>query len=191
MQPTAIKRGKKRKPPPIPLLGDWSLFPKVYELPMLPVGGRVESSRMEKRHLTMTNIIPNLYLGSACDANDVEVLSKTGIKHVLTLSIDDLVGERLPGITYHRVAIEDRPDADIDSTFSSTYTIIDTCLKLSESILVHCSRGISRSPTIVAAYLLKNGNQTSVNECLSELERKRPQILPNLGFELWLKRIFP
>lgn len=48
-------------------------------------------------------------------------------------------------------------------------------------MLVHCQAGISRSPTIVIAYLMKKFN-LKLDDAYSQVRSKRPIISPNLVF---------
>ena len=53
-------------------------------------------------------------------------------------------------------------------------------------ILVHCSAGMSRSPTIVAAFLMKR-RQMTLMQALKQIVDVRPQVCPNPGFIQQLK----
>ena len=46
---------------------------------------------------------------------------------------------------------------------------------------VHCYKGQSRSPTIVAAYLIAT-LKVSTSDALEAIKAKRPMVLPNHGF---------
>ncbi|KAG5644155.1 hypothetical protein DXG03_009050 [Asterophora parasitica] len=50
-----------------------------------------------------------------------------------------------------------------------------------KKILIHCSAAVSRSPTIVAAYLMRHHNMT-LREALGTIIRARPAVCPNPGF---------
>lgn len=58
-------------------------------------------------------------------------------------------------------------------------------------VLVHCSAGISRSPTLVLAYMIKNENLT-VEEALKKMRSLRSIIDPNFSFiaqlRVWEKK---
>jgi len=47
---------------------------------------------------------------------------------------------------------------------------------------VHCAAGISRSSSVVAAFLLSKKMFPGLNECLQFLKTKRPKIDPHPGF---------
>ena len=76
---------------------------------------------------------------------------------------------------------------------------IDFLLKLADlfimlflkgnKVLVHCQGGISRSPTLVIAYLVQKKNLTLGNS-FELVREKRPIIDPNEGFLYQLKERF-
>ena len=75
------------------------------------------------------------------------------------------------------ICIDDAARADIAQHF-------DDCIKFVKSadkVLVHCSAGISRSVTIVIAYLVREKNM-DVDEALDFIQTKRPRANPNNGF---------
>jgi len=48
-------------------------------------------------------------------------------------------------------------------------------------VLVHCQAGISRSATLVIAYLIKH-QKMNLKDAYLHVKSKRPQIGPNKGF---------
>jgi protein-tyrosine phosphatase len=49
------------------------------------------------------------------------------------------------------------------------------------SILVHCMQGISRSPSIVIAYLMKC-KKYNLTRALKTVKHRRPEVKPNQAF---------
>lgn len=93
------------------------------------------------------------------------------------------------------VKINSIPFADVfsidlqDIYYENIYMYFETLNHLfvhrkSENILVVCAAGISRSATLVLAYLLKQ--KFTLRNAISFLRHKRPQIRPNNGFQLQL-----
>lgn len=56
-----------------------------------------------------------------------------------------------------------------------------------QKVLVHCVQGISRSSTLVSAYLMRHKGW-GAEQALEHLQRVRPIICPNDGFRLQLKQ---
>ena len=80
-------------------------------------------------------------------------------------------------ITTIRIPIDDLPeDSEILLSYlpSITEKIHEAILKR-KKVLVHCSMGISKSCTVVAAYLIRYYNVTSVDEVISFIKEKRKE----------------
>ena len=58
--------------------------------------------------------------------------------------------------------------------------------KKDTNILVHCSAGISRSPTLVLAYMIKRHHLT-LDEAFDKMRQLRPIVDPNVSFILQLR----
>ncbi|CAF4410453.1 unnamed protein product, partial [Adineta steineri] len=71
--------------------------------------------------------------------------------------------------------------------FDKTNELLHGFYEKNECCLVHCAAGISRSATIVLAYLMKYHHNT-LKDAYTFLHDKRPQISPNKGFLLQLIR---
>lgn len=69
----------------------------------------------------------------------------------------------------------------VDKFFDETHNFIEEARRNRCNILVHCKAGISRSPTIAIAYLMK-WKRLHLQEAYNFVKRCRPQISPNLNF---------
>ena len=84
-----------------------------------------------------------------------------------------------------RLCLRDKASEDISATFYSAVDMIERCRAQRRKVLVYCQRGISRSATIVLAYLIWQSN-LSYEEALAFVKRRRPSVNPNVGFCLQL-----
>jgi atypical dual specificity phosphatase len=132
---------------------------------------------------------PSLYLGPSSTASSQSFLTANSISHVL--SVGATPTHTVDGVTYHRLSLNDSPSSSISKVSDAACEIIDAALSTkggTGKILVHCSAGISRSPTIVVAYLMKR-HEMSLRSALGKVIRARPQVSPNPGFLQQLKEM--
>lgn len=109
----------------------------------------------------------------------------------------------IPGITHHiRFCIEDECHADISKHFDDAIEFIKaahsrnqkvshfpsyySCLYLichTEfillKVLVHCHQGVSRSASILIAYMVYTGISSGVSDALISIKSQRQQVQPN------------
>ncbi|KAJ7332239.1 hypothetical protein JRQ81_014419 [Phrynocephalus forsythii] len=118
------------------------------------------------------------------DGKDLDQLSRHNITHVI--AIHDSAQPYIPGITYLRIGLQDTPDANIKKHFKECIHFIHSCRLRGGSCLVHCLAGISRSTTIVVAYVMAV-TQLSWHEALEAVKAVRPVANPNPGFRQQLE----
>ncbi|XP_068111492.1 dual specificity protein phosphatase 13A-like isoform X2 [Hyperolius riggenbachi] len=84
-------------------------------------------------------------------------------------------------ITYHGVPANDSPDFDMSQYFYSASEFIHKALTSpGDRVLVHCAVGISRSATLVLAYLMIH-HHLSLTQAIEKVQENR-WICPNIGF---------
>lgn len=136
------------------------------------------------RHSVVTNII----------TKECDILEEQNIKVVISAltekEYDDyIIGkEDFPNIEWHRLVIDDDEKEDISKYFSKVNKIINEAITRDKNVIVHCAGGISRSPTLVIAYLMIQ-NKWNYEEAFNFVKRKRPHIEPNIGFIRQLKEL--
>ena len=122
-----------------------------------------------------SEILPNhLYLGDFTSANSPE----RAYSHVISLGTENEHLAYDPRHSKHtRIILDDVDDAPISNYFEQCFDIIDSgCC-----VLIHCWAGVSRSATIVLAYLMRRkGMALDVAWCF--VKEKRSCINPNDGF---------
>eukprot|EP00037_Helgoeca_nana_P023953 m.251055 g.251055 ORF g.251055 m.251055 type:complete len:333 (-) comp26496_c0_seq1:2379-3377(-) len=127
-----------------------------------------------------TMVFENLLLGGQKDADDLELLKKLGVSAVLNVTPDPPTHSHGPDICYKQLPILDTWHQNVSSYFDETFDFIEAH-RGKGSVLVHCRAGISRSPTIVMAYLMKKNNWT-LDMTYSHVRQSRGIISPNLDF---------
>ena len=96
-----------------------------------------------------------LYHGDLGHASNLHLLQKLDIRHIIDicdLALDQVILENFNVLW---INLDDELQADIKKHFDETNAFLYSCKKKNEKVLVHCQMGISRSSTIVLAYLMK------------------------------------
>lgn len=133
----------------------------------------------------MSQIIENLWLGPIDLVHDFDFLTENNITHVLSI-IDLKVNVADPSINQLSINLYDHEEAPIQKHFATCVSFIKEALTCGGAVYVHCFAGISRSPTIVAAYLIATRNLSS-KDALALIQKQRPIIDPNNGFRAALE----
>lgn len=126
-------------------------------------------------------IIPNLWLGSIKNEQNKCWMKRKNITCDIHAMENDADNHNHYKHFLH-IPVTDAPEANIFQYFHSTVKYIDKKLKKKHKILLHCRAGISRSATLVAAYLIWKNKNWSVKDSLDYIRRKRNFINPNPGF---------
>lgn len=78
--------------------------------------------------------------------------------------------------------ILDDPDEELDAIISPCLDFINSNLAIANcTVIVHCMSGISRSASIIVAYIASK-YECSIEEAVVTVRQKRPFICPNDGF---------
>eukprot|EP01103_Thecamoeba_quadrilineata_P008632 TRINITY_DN1836_c0_g1_i1.p1 TRINITY_DN1836_c0_g1~~TRINITY_DN1836_c0_g1_i1.p1 ORF type:complete len:401 (+),score=63.24 TRINITY_DN1836_c0_g1_i1:69-1271(+) len=130
-----------------------------------------------------TMISEKLYLGSWMSTRNKHFLKSEGITHIFCVA-DRLKFFHEGEFEFRRITIDDCESEDIKQHFLDSIKymneIVGEPTKVNK-VLVHCAMGISRSATIVIAYLMSTKKYT-FEEAYEFVREKRPIICPNSGF---------
>eukprot|EP00730_Choanoeca_flexa_P012460 TRINITY_DN4296_c0_g1_i2.p1 TRINITY_DN4296_c0_g1~~TRINITY_DN4296_c0_g1_i2.p1 ORF type:complete len:355 (+),score=35.84 TRINITY_DN4296_c0_g1_i2:208-1272(+) len=126
-----------------------------------------------------SEILPYLYVGAEGHAQDRALLDKLGIGYILNLTTRG--AKKHEGIVQHTIPIRDCWNQNLADHFDDAFSFICRARDAKSKILVHCVAGISRSPTVAIAYIMKELNKT-LQEAYSMVKDKRPSVAPNLDF---------
>ncbi|XP_042899230.1 dual specificity protein phosphatase 10 [Parasteatoda tepidariorum] len=172
---------------PVLLRGGWREFSKSQSDSCLSPPAMNEEDRPSEylpsnlENTKATAILPFLYVGNAKDAEDVCRLKELGIGYVLnvTSQVPGYCDEH--GFAFLRLPAMDSYQQNIKQYFKKAFAFIDEARQRNSAVLVHCQAGISRSATIVIAYLMYHTNMSSM-DAYKMVKNKRPIISPNLHF---------
>ncbi|KAJ1527410.1 hypothetical protein ONE63_007392 [Megalurothrips usitatus] len=135
-----------------------------------------------KPDLQVAEILPShLYLGSQDVTQDAELIKKHGITHILSLGVRVPSLPHCPNLSYNFVPALDLPDESIDTILCTTLPLMEEILRKGGCLYVHCNAGVSRSPTVVIAYLIAHRG-LSYGEASALVKERRPSTNPNPGF---------
>ncbi len=134
----------------------------------------------------MSEIMPSfLYLGSMQDANDVAALTSSGISHILCMAEEAPLTVRSdslgPTLQFLHLPVGDNLSSNLEVHFPAAFTFLDGAKLAGGRVLVHCQMGISRSATVVIAYVMRS-LRLSYEEALNYVRHRRRVIDPNLTF---------
>lgn len=135
------------------------------------------------RSTEITKLFDYLFLGSQKDALDNELLLRHGITRVINLSENCPRPTSLPDDLQHflRIPVNDTYSAKLLPHFDSAYQFIENAKQEGEKVLIHCLAGISRSPTVAIAYVMRSRKMTN-DEAYNFVKCRRPTISPNFNF---------
>jgi predicted protein tyrosine phosphatase len=128
-----------------------------------------------------------LYLGDVEDATNESFLKTNNIKHILNCTLDIPFSNISSIVTTQRIPVQDSSQENIYKYFEQAIDYILMAKGRNEAVLVHCRAGISRSVTIVVAYLMKEKGW-DFTTALKYVKSKRSLADPNIGFCLQLVR---
>ncbi|GJP45639.1 hypothetical protein CLOM_g5002 [Closterium sp. NIES-68] len=121
-----------------------------------------------------------LYLGSLNSASNRDALLELGIKSIVTVANDTGTPQFPDTFSYTVVHVADAMSVDLATHFDGCFTAIEEGRKAG-GVLVHCLAGMSRSATIVIAYMMKTKGW-DLRTSLSHVRQCRPIVQPNIGF---------
>lgn len=129
-------------------------------------------------------IVPGLFIGHLGCATDPINLKNHKITRIVDVSRRPYVPP--PGVVVLRIPIPDVADYDIRKILRTTNNFIEQSLKQGHCVLVHCWWGISRSASVVIAYLMAK-YRINYDSAFELVKRKRSVVQPNAGFVRFLK----
>ncbi|KAJ0059477.1 hypothetical protein NL108_018504, partial [Boleophthalmus pectinirostris] len=125
----------------------------------------------------MSQILPSLFLSGADGAQNAALVSRTGITLIVNVTLCHS-SPPPPGVEVLRVPVSDLPSAPLHRHFDR---VAERIHGNSGKTLVHCAAGMSRSPALVMAYLMRFRG-VSLRQAHALVRERRPLIRLNRGF---------
>ena len=128
----------------------------------------------------IVEIIPNIWISDIKDAHNINFIKFNRIKIIINCS-ENLKFPKITGIKQIRIPVSDsQSDIDIDNMNYYLPDICDTIYKIlnhsyntETRILIFCFSGKQRSPTIIAAMLIKYLN-INLQQAVTIIQTKLP-----------------
>merc|ERR1711971_1165553 len=154
-------------------------------LPDLPSPSELCDTKDIENH-PATQVLPHLNLGNMRDASNISVLTRLNIRYILNVTAKAATYSIPSGFQYKHLEAADNGFQNLRQFFEEAFEFIEAAKAANSGVLIHCQAGISRSPTIAIAYLMKNYGMPMA-EAYKFVKTKRSIISPNLNFmgQLW------
>lgn len=151
----------------------------------------------------ISHIYKCLYVSGCPESCELFKLNQYNIKAILHLGIEPKSESTIAkytanGIDHKFIQVPDKSCNDIISVCESQcFDYIDSFTRKNQNILVHCRMGVSRSPTVVAHFLMrhmfeymryKKEVRPVMDDILQLIRNSRPCANPNKGFMRQLKK---
>ncbi len=125
-----------------------------------------------------------IYLGALEHSMDKKFILDKNIQSIVCVTMEEPFfknDQDMSHITFLHVPLLDTCNETIHDHFIGVSDFIEKQVQLGKSVLIHCQMGISRSATLLCAYLISKKSMLS-KDAIKFLKDKRPQVEPNFGF---------
>lgn len=144
-------------------------------------GGLVKRDKIAFFDKECSKVAEHIYLGGDAVARDKDILKQHGITHIL-----NCVGFVCPeyfkaDFVYRTLWLQDSPSEDITSILYDVFDYFEDVREKGGRVFVHCCQGVSRSTSLVIAYLMWREGQ-SFDDAFQYVKAARGIADPNMGF---------
>jgi len=135
----------------------------------------------------MSLIVDHLYLSPVVVSRDAAFFKSKKISHVLVAAKS--LKQHFPDVvTYHQLQLSDNPTANISKYFAECIRFLHEAITKEKNVLVHCMGGISRSTSVVIAYIMFTLN-LPFDKAYEFVKKQHGKTNPNPGFVSQLKKL--
>eukprot|EP00741_Cyanophora_paradoxa_P021444 tig00021352_g20701.t1 len=132
---------------------------------------------------------PFLYLGTGRDALDLDCLGRLGITRIFNLAPNVIHTGQVfygEGFQYSEIDAVDTDEFPIrEKAFGPAFEFFDNARRDKARVLCHCQAGVSRSATVVIAYVMRErhlGAEAAIRHVSAQRNPRKLIVYPNDGF---------
>ena len=133
-------------------------------------------------------VTEGLFVSGIQAANNLDSLRRKGITVIINLVSSFQQNQFENDFNYISYNIRDNCHTSIKKELQELANKIKFHIENGDKVLVHCKKGISRSPSIAIGYLIKYGGM-NFDSAIAHIQEKDDRISPNVGFLLQLKTL--
>eukprot|EP00744_Colponema_vietnamica_P001481 GILI01002450.1.p1 GENE.GILI01002450.1~~GILI01002450.1.p1 ORF type:complete len:251 (+),score=51.69 GILI01002450.1:185-937(+) len=134
-----------------------------------------------------SKVLDFVYIGSAVTAAQKDEMQRLGIGYIINVTGSS--PNFFPNdFQYMNARLVDADHENIGKHFNAAFNFIEEGRRKGQSVMVHCAAGMSRSATLVIAYLMKHHGMT-LKSAYNFTRTRRNVISPNPGFMRQLARL--
>eukprot|EP00941_MAST-03F_sp_MAST-3F-sp1_P006272 g6272.t1 len=147
--------------------------------------GQIETVEWIRMRDGCSFILKYLYCGNSVAASNPDELARVGITHIVNCSTQHVADYYPEKYKYLSLQLRDNNKQDLTAVLYLVLQFIEDARESNGKVLVHCLRGISRSPALCAAYLMWL-HDWGCSDALTYVRKCRPITDPNADFVLQL-----
>ena len=136
----------------------------------------------------IVQVTEGLFVSGVKSANNLGVLRRKGIDLIVNLVSRFQENEFPEEFEYLSYDLRDSAYSDIIAELHELADKLNDRIQRGDKVLVHCKKGISRSPSVAIAYLIKHKGM-DFDSALALLQAKSERVFPNAGFLIQLKTL--
>lgn len=151
--------------------------------PLSPSGRPRTNAALMQTSIPPTEIVPRLYISDLSIAENPSAMAHLGITHVVSVmrGTVNLPATPVP-LSWLQIPITDNPFSELAEHLPRAVHFISSAMQDPRArVLVHCVQGISRSASVVCAFIIKEWNYTPA-QAIQFVKSRRPHAEPNPGF---------
>ena len=126
----------------------------------------------------------NIFLGAVEHSMNTKFITENNIQTIICVMKEEPYHKNTEfgkNINFLHIPIYDSSTENITNYFEQSINFINENISQKKNILVHCQMGISRSATILIAYLIRE-RKMSHSDAFMYIKERRGQVEPNIGF---------